>query len=241
MNEAGSEFHTTHWSKIAAASENPSSAANAALAELCQTYWYPLYAYVRRRIGDRDEAQDLTQEFFTRLLDRRWFATASAERGRFRAFLLTALKHFLANEWHKGRAQKRRAADPVLRLDFADGESRLQAEPGHDETPERLFDRAWAQRILHATVDELARSYTEAGKSVEFEALLPLLTDQGARGAYPRAARHLGRSEAALRMAAHRMRTRFRELLRQQIARTVTGPEQIDEEIHALFAALEAP
>ncbi|MEK6262565.1 MAG: sigma factor [Planctomycetota bacterium] len=211
---------------------------------MCRRYWLPLYGYVRRRMSDLHEAQDLTQEFFRQLLERDFFAQADPARGRFRAFLLTALKNFLANEREKAHALKRGGGQVVLatdlwRLDFSDGESRLALEQVDNETPEKQFDRQWAVALLEQVVLDLKAEFREAGKEAQFEVLKPFLAGaHGGAAVYGEAAEQLGMSEAAVKMAASRMRQRYRELLRSEIAHTVLQPEDIELEIRDLFAAL---
>jgi RNA polymerase sigma-70 factor (ECF subfamily) len=231
-------FATTRWSVIAAAGELDSDAAREALAVLCQAYWRPLYAYVRRRVSSEHEAQDLTQGFFVQLLERNDFAVANPDRGRFRAFLLTALKHFLANQGQRARAKKRGDGQVLLSLDFQDGESQ-QGDPVDDSlTPEEVFQRHWVTAILGVVLDQLRDEYHSKGQLELFEELKPHLAGSGARGSYAELATRLDRGEGALRMAVQRMRARYRELLRQEIAQTVRNPEDVDEEIASLFAAL---
>jgi RNA polymerase sigma-70 factor (ECF subfamily) len=206
---------------------------------LCERYWYPLYAYVRRRGYDQHQAQDLTQSFFVRLLEKGTLAAASPERGRFRTFLLTVLKHFLANEWDREHAQKRGGDRQRLALDYAAGESRWSFEPADLLTPERAFERQWALTLLDAVVARLHEELVQAGKGKQFELLKETLLGDRAAGAYAAAAAELNLSEEAVRQAAHRLRKRFRELLRAEVAQTVAAPDEIDDEIRSLFAALE--
>jgi RNA polymerase sigma-70 factor (ECF subfamily) len=234
---AGSDFRTTHWSLVIDARERGDKSAEAALAELCQRYWYPLYAYVRRRVGNVAEAQDLTQEFFARLLEKNVLASASQERGRFRSFLLAAMKNFLANEWDKAKAAKRGGGRRVLPMVFDTAESRLSLEPAHDLTPERLYERQWALTLLELVVARLEREFTTAGKQTQFTALRPAIAGSQVID-YPAAASQLGMSEDAVRQAAHRLRRRYRELLREELAQTVAHPADVDDEIRSLFDTL---
>jgi RNA polymerase sigma-70 factor (ECF subfamily) len=237
-------FSSTHWSLVVAAGQLGSPAAKEALSELCRQYWVPVYGYIRRRIGDLHEAQDLTQEFFQQVLERKFFAQADPSRGRLRAFLLTALRNFLANQRQKARAQKRGGGQTVLdadlwRPDFADGESRLALDRADENTPEKLFDRQWAIALLDQVVAKLQAESVAADRQLQFDVLKPLLA--GARDAdtdYRQAATQLGISVDAAKMAATRLRRRYREVLRDEIAQTVLQPEDVDQELRYLFEAL---
>jgi RNA polymerase sigma-70 factor (ECF subfamily) len=232
-----SDFATTRWSLVVAAGEQDDCASAEALAELCQVYWFPVYAYVRHRVGDVHAAQDLTQAFFTRLLERQTFRAADPSRGRFRAFLLTACQRFLVNEWHKGRAAKRGGPVGPLSLDFQAGESRFALEPADTLTPERLFEREWAIALLARVLDRLRQEHAAKGQTEQFEVLKPLLS--GARpGDVAAAAAALGTSAGAVKVAAHRLRAKYREVLRSEIAQTLDGTADVDEEIRNLFAVL---
>jgi RNA polymerase sigma-70 factor (ECF subfamily) len=232
------EFLTTHWSLVVSAGRRDDSAAADALAELCERYWYPLYAYIRRRSPDAHTAQDLTQAFFARLLEQNLPAVAAPERGKFRAFLLTAVKHFLANERDRAAAQKRGGAARRLSLAFDDGESRWSREPAHDDTPERLFDRQWAVTLLDGVLVELRDECAAAGRARQFELLKSALAGERDRLPYADLAASLELTEEAVRQAATRLRRRYRELLRAAITRTVAGPDEVDDEIRSLFAVL---
>ena len=218
---------------VVAAGEVQSAQTQAALADLCQAYWYPLYAYVRRRTGEND-ARDLTQSFFASLLEKNTVAAADQTRGRFRAFLLTTLKNFLANEWEKQRAIKRGGAAMTLSLDFDEGDSRLRIEPTAGETPEHLYERQWAMALLDRVLAKLREQYDSAEKQRQFELLKPFLT--GAGGDYQAVAEELGWTDNAARVAAHRLRTSYRELLRSEIAHTVAHADDVEEEIRWLFS-----
>jgi RNA polymerase sigma-70 factor (ECF subfamily) len=233
-----SDVATTRWSLVLSAGARSSPASEAALAELCQRYWYPLYVFVRRKVGNVDQASDLIQEFFARLLEKQTLAHADPERGRFRSFLLTSLKNFLANEWDKAKAHKRGGGRTILRLEFSDKEDRLLCEPAHACTPERLFERQWALTLLDQVLAELRGEYAAAGKTALFECLKGSLTGDAASLPLADAAKQLGMSEGAVKTAAHRLRKRYRELLRAEVAHTVAGPDEVDEELRGLFAAL---
>jgi RNA polymerase sigma-70 factor (ECF subfamily) len=230
-------FLTTHWSLVVQAADRESPASAEALEALCRTYWLPLYRFVRRRARNIDEAHDLTQEFFARLLEKNYLSAAQPDRGRFRAFLLTAFKHFLANEWEKSRAQKRGGGRPAIPLDFRTGDSHHAIEPAGGLTPEEAYDREWAMTLLAAVIASLQEEFTREGKQTEFDSLKGFLTGEHAGETFAAAARRLGRSEGAVKMAVQRLKGRFRERLRDEIARTVSGPDEIDAEIRDLFAA----
>jgi RNA polymerase sigma-70 factor (ECF subfamily) len=232
------EFTTTHWSLVASAGEANRAAAADALAELCERYWYPVYGYIRRRAASVHEAQDMTQAFFAYLLERGSVPRADPGRGRFRAFLLTACKRFLINEWHKGRAVKRGGGRCPLTLDFASGDSKLGLLAVDNVTPEHLYDHEWAVALLERVMERLQGEYAAKERLRHFEALKLFLAGSPRGSAYANAARTLGISEATVKVAAHRMRRRYRELLRAEIAQTVENPAEIDEEIRDLFAAL---
>jgi len=202
-------------------------------------YWYPLYAYVRRRVADINDAQDLTQAFFAELLAKNYVATATAERGRFRAFLLTSLKHFLSKEWERAKAQKRGGGKASIPLDFESANSRYRIEPSCGLTAEQIYDREWAVALLGRIMQRLKTESVQAGKPKQFEQLKCFLIGEHAGVTYSDVAVRLGVTEAAVKMVAHRMRRRYRELLREEIAETVTGPEEVEDEIFKLFATLQ--
>jgi RNA polymerase sigma-70 factor (ECF subfamily) len=231
-------FATTRWSLIVAARGNDLPQAREALSRLCADYWYPLYAYIRRHGKTAEAAQDLTQEFFARLLERDLFGAADPSRGRFRAFLLAACKHFLANEYDRDHAQKRGGGRPSVALDLGSAEGRYAREPAYTLTPEKLFERRWALTLLDRALARLREEFTARHKEELFDHLRVYLTgDRGAPG-HRQAAEELGMSAGALKVAVHRLRQRYREVLREEIAHTVEGPEQVDEEIRELFSAL---
>jgi RNA polymerase sigma-70 factor (ECF subfamily) len=234
------EFATTHWSLVLAAGDQRNPGASDALARLCELYWYPLYAFVRRQVHDVHEAQDFTQAFFTRFLEQRPFAAADPDRGRFRAFLLTACKRFLINEWHRERAAKRGGGRQPLSLDFHSGESRFSLVAVDPRTAEQLFDQQWAVTLLERVMEQLREEFAAKDRLRHFETLRPYLTGAAERTGYAQAARALGISETTAKVAAHRMRERYRKLLRAEIAQTVQRPEDIDDEIRELFAVLGA-
>ena len=206
-----------------------------ALAELCQTYWHPIYAYVRRRVPDVNEAQDLTQEFFYRLLKKEAIAKAQPNRGRFRAFLLTALKNFLANEWNKATAEKRGGGRVKLPLDFASADSLIQFEPFHELTPEKVYERRWVLTLVNEVLDRLRTEFAQAGKQHQFEQLKGALTGELTADDYARAGETLGITPAAAKQAAYRMRKRYREMFRQEVQRTTADEEDVEDEMRRLL------
>lgn len=228
------QFATTHWSLVLAAGIRENIQSNRALEKLCRAYWPPLYAYVRRRVTDVHEAQDLTQAFFERLLEKRYLAQADPERGRFRAFLITAFKHFLSKEWDKAKAQKRGGGRTRLSLDFASQDSSW-SELADQLTAERAYERQWAITLLNRVMNRLQREMERNGKNQQFQSLKEYIGGSG-DSSYATLAAQLGLSEPAARMAASRMRGRYRDLLREEIAQTVTSEEDIDGEVQYLFA-----
>ena len=231
-------FVTTHWSMVLAAGGSDSPDARAALEKLCRAYWFPIYAFVRRQGQNPHDAQDLTQEFFTRLLEKNQLAGADHSRGRFRSFLLAALKHFLANEWHKARAQKRGGGQALLPIDAATAESKGGLDPADHLTAEKIYERRWALTLLEQVLHRLRDEYIRDGREKVFEQLKPTLTEASRTVAYAEIAVRLGTSEGAVKVAVHRLRRRYREVLRAEIADTVAGPEEVEDEIRNLFAAL---
>jgi RNA polymerase sigma-70 factor (ECF subfamily) len=214
--------------------------ADSALETLCRTYWYPLYVCIRRQAANAREAEDLTQEFFTRLLEKGFLDALNRDKGRFRAFLLACCKHFLANERDRARAQKRGGGRPVLSLDFASAAERYRLEPTDTLTPERLFERRWALTLLEGVLDQLGREFHFSGKGSLFEYLKPALVGAADALSYAQIASDLGMTEAAVKKAAQRMRRRYRDILREQIAATLRDPGEVDDEIRALFAVLSS-
>lgn len=213
--------------------------AQAALETLCRTYWYPLYAYARRRGQSVEDAQDLTQAFFARLLERHWVADADQQRGRFRTFLLTAMNRFMAGEWDKMRAQKRGGGLGHVPLRLGDAETRYGCEPADDRTPEQYFERRWALTLLDTVLQQLRSEYEAEGKAEVFAALNSTISGGTESQPYAILAEQVGLSEGAVKVAVHRLRKRYRQLLRAQIAQTMAEGEDVDEELQHLFAALE--
>jgi len=233
-------FATTHWSLVLAASGQPSPQARNALADLCRAYWYPLYAFIRRSGHGAGAAEDLTQEFFARLLEKGWLGQADRAKGRFRSFLLTACKHFLANERHRAQAQKRGGDVTHVPIDFHGADARYAREPAEAMTPERLFERRWALALLDHVLSELRAEYTAAGKEQLFETLKDRLGGASDARPYEAVAAELGMTEGAVKVAVHRLRQRYRDRLRDAIARTLDDPAAVDDEIRHLFAVLSA-
>lgn len=231
-------FATTQWSVVLAAGDVDRQDSRIALTQLCANYWYPLYTFVRCRVNDVDEAQDLTQAFFAHLLERRAIARADRNRGRFRAFLLTALKNFLTNEWEKARADKRGGGMTELSLDFDVGESRYQIEPFHTLTAERLYERRWVLTLLDQVLERLRLEFIEVGKGKDFEQFKGALTGQATADDYEQAAAAMGITPDAAKQAAYRMRKRYRQIFRQEVARTVADEAEVDDEIGRLLSIL---
>lgn len=231
-----SQFPTTRWTLVLAAGDPHRKEARSALVSLCESYWYPLYAYLRRRGYQADQAQDLTQEFFIRVLEGRYLDRANREKGRFRAFILTSLKFFVADEEDRRRARKR-GGGAIVAAEFACGEERYQREPAHDETPERIFERRWALAVLDRVVDKLRNEFALHGHPEHFGRLKVLLLGQS-EAPYAALAREMNTTEGALKVAVHRLRKRYRELFRQEIADTVTDPAEVESELRYLAAVL---
>jgi RNA polymerase sigma-70 factor (ECF subfamily) len=232
-------FVTTRWTTVLAAGRKSSPQADVALEELCRVYWYPLYAYVRRHGHSKEDAEDLTQAFFERFLQKNYLDGLSSERGRFRAFLLASLKHFLANEWDRAGRQKRGAHATHLSLDWRDADTRYQLDLRDDLSPDKLYDRTWAVALLERVVGRLRDECATEGKAEMFAHLKPLLMAEKSAISYPQAAAALGISEEAARVAVHRLRRRYRALLREEIAQTLASPAQVEEEMQALFTAFK--
>lgn len=230
-------FKTTHWSVVQDASGGDPAQAGAALATLCQTYWYPLYTYVRRLGHGPEDAQDLTQEFFARLLEKQWLAQVDANRGRFRSFLLTALKHFLANEWRRTQAAKRGGGQRLLSLDDT-AEALYAQEPASDLTPEKLYERRWALRLFERALVRLEQDYQTAGRQDVYQALKEFLSAEAKCGEYAQVGERLGMTRGAVAAGVHRLRQRYRELVRDEIAQTVTHAAELEDEMRSLLAAL---
>lgn len=235
LRPGSASFVTTRWSVVVAASHDNSEESGQALETLCTAYWIPVYAYVCR-VSNGEDARDLTQGFFAHLLEKKVIGKANPDRGRFRAFLLTALKNFLANEHDKQNALKR-GGGRVLSLDFELANSQSKLEPSIELTPEKLFERRWVMTLINLVLAKLKDELAIAGKEKQFEALKQSLTGEMTNAEYERAANTLQITPAAARQAVYRLRNRYRELFRQEVARTIDDVTPIDEEIHRLLDA----
>lgn len=231
-------FATTNWSVVVAAGRTDTPVARAALASLCRTYWYPLYAYARRRGADAHTAQDQVQDFFATLLDKHWMGDVDRERGRFRTFLLVAFRRHVTKLDAATTAQKRGGGRAVLALDFDDGEQRYALEPAHLDTPERVFERRWALTLLDRALDAVRTEFRRAGRDARFDVLRAHLDGASGAPSHRETAERLGMTEGAVKVAVHRMRQQYRALLRAEIAQTVDDPSEVDEEIRHLLGAL---
>jgi DNA-directed RNA polymerase specialized sigma24 family protein len=230
------QFPTTRWTLVVAAGDPHRREARSALVSLCENYWYPLYAYLHRSGYPPDRAQDLTQEFFMRVLEGRYLNRADPEKGRFRSFILTSLKFFVADEEDRQRAYKR-GGGAVMPLEFSSGEERYQREPAHGETPERIFERRWALSVLDLVMEKLRDEFVHHGRPEHFQRLKVSLLGQS-DVPYAALAREMNTSEGALKAAIHRLRKRYRDLFRQEIADTVADPSEVESELRYLAAVL---
>jgi RNA polymerase sigma-70 factor (ECF subfamily) len=228
-------FSTTQWSLILAAADTKSPDAEQALAMLCGQYWRPIYFYVRRRGADHDRARDLTQGFFAMLLEKNYLKQADRERGRFRTFLLTSAQHYLANEWDRSQALKRGGGIPHISLETEDEEHIYRLEPVDNMTPENIFDRRWARTLLRLSFARLQAEMTGPTRMRRFQILAPCISGEETAG-YRRLAHELEMSESGVKVAVHRLRRRFRDILRTEVARTVGNPEQVDDELRHLMS-----
>jgi DNA-directed RNA polymerase specialized sigma24 family protein len=233
-------FATTHWSVVLAAGDSESPDADQALARLCEHYWYPLYAFARRTGHNAPDAQDLTQGFFARLLERRYLADATPTKGRFRSFLLAAFKHYLANEWDRQNAQRRGGGCHHFSLDGLTAEDRFQHEPAMALAPEVWFDHQWAVHVVEQAVQRLHREFIAADKAALFGALKVFLGGEKHVPAYADLARQFAMTDGALKVTVHRMRQRFRELIRDEVSHTVVSPDELEQELRYLFQVLSA-
>lgn len=231
-------FVTTQWSVVLQAGQASSPSAEAALAELCRAYWPPLYAYARRMGHSPPDAQDLTQGFFAELLTRHLFEKADAARGRFRSFLLASFKHYLAHQWEKSQTRKRGGHVQILPLEFDTAETRFRLTADSNEAPDRQYDRQWALALLDSVLTRLEQEYAQVGRADLFAGLKVTLIGNRADLPYRTIATQCGLSEGAVKVAAHRLRHRYRELLREEMARTVASSTDVEEELRHLFAAL---
>jgi len=238
MNLGTSTFATTHWSVVLAAGQSPDAQVSAAMEQLCCTYWHPLYLFVRSSGYDEETAKDLTQAFFERLIEKEWLREADAARGRFRSFLLAALKHFLANEWDREQAVKRGGRWRFVPLETTVTEAELQRGTHRDLNPEQLFERRWAMALLDQVHQALEAEQAAGGKATLFSALQVYLTGDKARPPYAATASRLGMNVEAVRKAVERLRQRYGQLLRQAVAQTVSSPAEIDAELRHLRVVL---
>jgi RNA polymerase sigma-70 factor (ECF subfamily) len=246
MSKSGQEFEavgprvfaTTHWSVVLAAGEGKTEPSQRALETLCGAYWYPIYVYVRRKGHGPDEAQDLTQEFFVQLIAKEHLRLADRDKGRFRTFLLATLDHFLAREWNRAHRQKRGGQFTFVSLDQRSPEERYQLEPADNETPEKKFAKHWALTVLQNALAALEKESAAAGKGALFSEVRALLSDEPDDGAYPGIGGRLGMTEGAVRVAVHRLRRRYGELLRAEVAQTVATATEAEAELRHLMAVL---
>jgi RNA polymerase sigma-70 factor (ECF subfamily) len=231
-------FATTRWSLVLDAGAEPTPRGHEALATLCGLYWYPLYSYLRRRGHSAEDAQDLTQGFFARLLEKHALQVVDPERGRFRSFLLASLDHYVSNERDRDRAQKRGSGTPPISLDVAVAEDRYVREPSDPLTPELIFNRNWALAVLDRVLQRLRTELQDEGKGQLFESVKGYLTGADAPGSYQQVGSAIGMSEGALKVAVHRLRRRYRALLYDEIAQTVATPEEVELELRHLIEAI---
>ena len=238
MNSAPRIFATTHWSVVLAAGQADGAPAQDALETLCRAYWYPIYVYVRRKGYGPDEAQDLTQEFFAQLIAKKHVRLADREKGKFRTFLLAMLDYFLAREWNRAHRQKRGGQFTFISLDQQTPEERYRLEPADNETPEKKFLRQWALTVLKQAMNALQSECEASGKGLLFTEAKSLLSGERDRAAYAEIGQRLGMSEGAARVAVHRLRQRYGELLRQEVAQTVADEAEVDGELRYLIQVL---
>ena len=231
-------FETTRWSVVRTAAAGSSSQARHALQTLCSTYWYPLYTYIRHQGNSAEDAKDLIQEFFTQFLEKDYLNDVDPAKGKFRSFLLASVNHFLSNQRDRARAVKRGGRVTFLPLDFDSVEERYVGVASQTQSPEKLFDRAWALATLESTLARLRQEYDKSGKSALFDRLKGTLTGQEDRVPYQEVGAELGLSEGAVKVAVHRLRRRYRDLLLEEIAATLAEGESVDEELHHLFSAI---
>jgi RNA polymerase sigma-70 factor (ECF subfamily) len=236
---AHTTFATTHWSVIVAAGTGlDSPLAHEALETLCRTYWYPLYSYVRQRGETHPDAQDVTQSFFLQLLDKNWLTQVDRNKGKFRSFLLVAMNHFLANEWRRLRTEKRGGQAVLISLDEHSAEERWQLDPATDETPETAFEQRWAAALLERVLYRLRVEQVSAGRSKLFDELKVFLVGRKGEVAYADLAARLESTEGALKMSVQRLRHRYGEILREEVANTVASPDDVEAELQYLLTVL---
>ena len=230
------QFANTHWSVVLLAGQSASPLCQSALEKLCESYWYPVYAFLRRQGHPSADAKDLTQAFFTKFIEKKFLSAVNPAKGKFRSFLLKALKHFLANEWDRQRAEKRGGKHTLISLDEQTAESRYLLEPVSNESPEALYDQRWALTVLDETLRRLKADCETAGNAKQFKELEIYLSSEPGEGGYSAVAERLQMSTGAVAVAVHRLRQRYGELLRKEIGRTVSTPAEIAEEMRFLFS-----
>lgn len=238
-NSSNRAFATTSWSMVAQAATQDSPESDSALADLCNAYWYPLYSFVRRKGYDRDEAEDLTQAFFMEVLEKKQLGVADQQRGKFRTFMLAAFDHFINKQWRSQQALKRGGGTSTVSFDFDTADQQYSNEPFHQWTAQRVFERNWALAVLSKALASVQQQYVDSNKSALFDQLKVYLGD-GRQVPYASIAESLDTTEGAIKVAVHRLRTRYGDQLRMQIARTVESTQDVDEELHSLMKALSA-
>lgn len=238
QDQSPAHFVTTLWNVVLVAGGNSSPESAAALETLCRTYWYPIYAFLRRQGRTPHDSQDLTQAFFARLLEKHGLGKVSPEKGKFRSFLLASLKNFVADEWDKLQAKKRGGGQITISLDAQSAEDRYAAEPVERLDPEKIYERRWAMTILDEVMAQLQATYAARGRQNTFDALHPFLLDRRNDASYAQVGKSLNMTERAVKTEVYRMRQRWRDLLRDEIAKTLSAPDEMDEEMRHLFRAI---
>lgn len=238
MHSSDQWFNTTHWSVVLSAKESATEDGLTALDQLCRTYWYPLYAYVRRRGYGSEEAQDLTQDFFAHLLSKEFLAGVEPRKGKFRSFMLVSLNHFLSNARERAQTAKRGGGREIIPLETLAEERRYLLAGSGDSSPEKLFDREWALTLLDQALQALRQEFVAGDKPAQFDRLKAFLSCEGGEPSYTELSREWQMSPNAVAVMVHRLRQRYRECVRAQIARTVEGLQELEEELRSLFAAL---
>ncbi len=235
---SAARFATTHWSVVLAAGQGGASGSREALENLCRTYWQPVYAYLRRHGIGVHEAEDLTQGFFARFLEKNSLKNVTPAKGKFRSYLLGAVKHFVSNERDRARAKKRGGGRTFIPLDVSSAESRCSFQPSDELTPEKIYDKCWALALLDHVLCRLQDEFVEARKEKTFASLKVFLTGETGTLSYNEVAKELNMADGAVKVAVHRMRRRYREILKEEVAGTVAGPEETEDEIRYLLAAV---
>jgi RNA polymerase sigma factor (sigma-70 family) len=232
-------FPKTQWSIVLAAGRRSTPRSEQALTALCESYWYPLYAYIRRRGYDAEEARELTQGFFAKLLEKNYLQDVDRERGKFRSFLLASLKHFLANQYDREQTQKRGGRYSTISLDIESAENKYRLEVGHNLTPEKIYERRWALTLLERVLAQLRAEQAAASQPERFDCLKGFITGESSAVTYCHIAEQLQITEGAVKAAVHRLRRRYGQILRAEISQTVSDPADVEEEIRGLFSALK--